>query len=88
MHKIVLTKQTDKFLKKHTKLENKVIEIFTHIAKNPFENSRIFDIKALQGLKNHYRLRVNNYRIIYQVQNNELIILIFKIGNRGDVYKC
>lgn len=44
------------------------------------------DIKKLQG-ENHpplYRLRVGKYRIIYQI-NDE--ILIVKIDTRGDVYK-
>lgn len=87
MYKIIFTNQADKFLKKHKELENKIIEIFTFIIKNPFKNSKIFDIKAMQGLKNYYRLRINDYRVIYQIKNDELVILIVKIGNRGDIYK-
>jgi mRNA interferase RelE/StbE len=45
------------------------------------------DIKKLQGEKYPplYRLRVGKYRIIYLIEQDE--ILIAKIDTRGDVYK-
>lgn len=45
------------------------------------------DIKRLQGEKYPplYRLRVGKYRIIYQIDQEEIIIA--KIDTRGDVYK-
>ncbi len=33
-----------------------------------------------------YRLRVGDYRIIYKVNNNELIICVIDAGNRGQIY--
>ena len=44
--------------------------------------------KALKGkiFKGLYRIRSGNYRIIYQVLVEELIILVVKIGDRKDVY--
>ena len=38
-------------------------------------------------IKNEYRLRVGNYRIIYEQNLNEFIILITKAENRGQIYK-
>ena len=37
--------------------------------------------KSLQG---HHKLRVGDYRVIYRIEANKIIIL--KIGNRRDVY--
>jgi len=37
-----------------------------------------------QSLKGHRKLRVGDYRIIYRVEANEIIIL--KIGHRKEVY--
>lgn len=34
-----------------------------------------------------YRIRVGDWRILYELKNEELIIIIIKIGSRGDVYK-
>ncbi|MDQ6756349.1 MAG: type II toxin-antitoxin system RelE/ParE family toxin [Bacteroidota bacterium] len=42
--------------------------------------------KKLKGFKNLYRIRVGNYRIIYSVQHDILIIEILKIAHRKDVY--
>jgi mRNA interferase RelE/StbE len=35
-----------------------------------------------------YRIRQGNYRILYAIQDNELIILIVKVGHRKDVYRA
>jgi mRNA-degrading endonuclease RelE of RelBE toxin-antitoxin system len=34
-----------------------------------------------------YRLRVGDWRVIYDVQEGEMIILVLKVGSRGDVYR-
>jgi mRNA interferase RelE/StbE len=33
------------------------------------------------------RIRTGDYRIIYQVKDSELIVLVIKIGHRGDIYR-
>ncbi len=43
------------------------------------------DIKKLQNSPYH-RLRVGNYRIIYDVVNNELIIRMLDVGHRKYIY--
>ena len=45
------------------------------------------DIKKLQGEKHPplYRLRIGKYRIIYHIENEDIIIA--KIDTRGDIYK-
>ena len=44
------------------------------------------DWKPLHGSA-YWRLRVGAYRAICEVCGNELLILVLKIGARGDVYK-
>ncbi len=44
------------------------------------------DVKPLQGSKGSYRLRVGDWRILFSYPEDD-IILIEKIGPRGDVYK-
>ena len=45
------------------------------------------NIKRLKGsLEGCYRLRLRTYRVIYEKRENELIILVLRVGGRGDVY--
>jgi len=45
------------------------------------------NIKALKGeYKGKFRLRINQYRVIFQVKDEELIIIIIRIGHRREVY--
>jgi mRNA interferase RelE/StbE len=41
----------------------------------------------LAGLPDLYRIRVGDYRIIDQVQETELIVLVLSIGHRREVYR-
>jgi mRNA interferase RelE/StbE len=34
-----------------------------------------------------YRVRVGDYRIIYEIRDRELLILVIALGNRRDVYR-
>jgi mRNA interferase RelE/StbE len=34
-----------------------------------------------------WRLRVGNWRIIYQIEDDRLIVLIVRVGNRKDIYR-
>lgn len=43
--------------------------------------------KQLQGFKDTYRLRLGDWRIIYVIVDEQLIITVIKIGPRGDVYR-
>ncbi|MDF1884417.1 type II toxin-antitoxin system RelE/ParE family toxin [Sulfurimonas sp. SAG-AH-194-C21] len=53
------------------------------------ENPEILknNIKALKGeYKGKFRLRVHQYRIIFQVKDEELIIIVVRVGHRKEVY--
>jgi mRNA interferase RelE/StbE len=44
-------------------------------------------VVKLVGEEDLYRIRVGDYRVIYVIQDNLLLILILKIGHRRDVYR-
>jgi mRNA interferase RelE/StbE len=43
-------------------------------------------VKKLKGYENSYRIRVGEYRIIYEIKDKELIILLFNCSHRKDAY--
>jgi len=66
---------------------NKVQQIKAAIA-NLANNTRPSSCKKLKGeTNNYYRIRVGQYRIVYTIEDAELIILVIRIGHRSDIYK-
>lgn len=51
------------------------------------ENPRPPGAKTLKGAKGELRLRVGDYRIIYQTEDERLLVRILKIGHRSEVYR-
>ena len=52
------------------------------LVNNPFP----VGYKKLKANENKYRIRVGNYRVIYNIDSNIVTILILKIGHRKNVY--
>ncbi|MBU9722739.1 MULTISPECIES: type II toxin-antitoxin system RelE family toxin [Bacillaceae] len=67
------------------KLKNKVKEVINQLSVNPYS---IPNVKPLEG-SNHddYRIRIGSLRLLYRVQNEQLVIIVIDIGPRGDIYK-
>jgi len=55
--------------------------------RNLSENPRPPRVKKLSGEENLYRIRIRNYRVIYQIQDDVLLILVVAIGHRRDIYR-
>jgi mRNA interferase RelE/StbE len=45
------------------------------------------DAVKLRGAENIWRARVGDYRIVYQVEDERLTVLVIRIGHRRDVYR-
>jgi len=43
--------------------------------------------EKLSGREDLFRVRVGDYRVIYSVHDDELLVLVVKIGHRGKVYR-
>lgn len=80
MYKIIVKKKAKKFIDKLPK--NEKLRIIKAIELLPNGEG----IKKLKGHSDLLRLRVGDYRIIYTVDNGELIIYIIDAGNRGEIY--
>jgi len=54
------------------------------IAADPYADHP--NAKKLQG-REGYRLRVGDWRVIYKIQSEQLLIMVLKVASRGEVYK-
>ncbi len=43
--------------------------------------------KKLVGIPDAWRIRIGDYRVIYQIHHGNLLILVVTIGHRRDVYR-
>ncbi len=44
-------------------------------------------VKKLKNRENGYRIRIGDYRVIYDIFDDILLIVIVRIGHRGNIYK-
>ena len=83
-YKVILKPSVVKELKAIPKRDHRRITIAIELlSENPFPNNA----RKIAGHTNDYRVRVGDWRIIYEVQNNKLIIFVLRIGHRKDVYR-
>ena len=86
-YEVRLEKSAQKNLKKMDKNDSKII--MSWISKNLVncEDPYIHG-KSLQGnLKGKWRYRVGNYRLICNISDKKLVILILEAGHRREIYK-
>ena len=50
------------------------------------ENPRPRGCKKLVGSSTKYRLRVGDYRIIYEIEDSEQTVMVYRIRHRKEVY--
>lgn len=52
---------------------------------NPY--AEILGVRKLRGATDLFRIRVGDYRIVYEVRNDVLTVVVIKLGHRRDVYR-
>jgi len=82
IYRILLSSKANDFLKKLDKPNKERIEKKLRDLKNNPELGKPLTFN-LAGL---WSLRVGDYRVLYRVDNNQLLILVIKIGHRKNVY--
>ncbi|WP_309225652.1 type II toxin-antitoxin system RelE/ParE family toxin [Sphaerospermopsis sp. LEGE 08334] len=50
------------------------------------EEPRPDGVVKLNGYDNEYRIRIGDYRLVYEIQDEKLIVLIIQCKHRCDVY--
>ena len=86
MYKIIPHKKVSKFINsRNIKDKQRIKEKFELLQENPYPTNDKIDTKRMTN-QNIYRLRVGNFRFLYKVVENELVIYMNDGNNRGDIY--
>ena len=85
MYRILFTKQADKALRKMPRnWSQRIREKLEQIAEEPYgQHNNVTKLYDRLG----YRLRVGDWRIVYELEDDKVIILVLKIAPRGSVYQ-
>lgn len=67
------------------KIQQKVLDAIQLLSLNPY--TELLQIKKLKGADKLYRVRIQDYRIIYLIENQIIKITIIKIGHRKSAYE-
>jgi mRNA interferase RelE/StbE len=80
---VVIQDSASKALRKLDKpVRERVAAAIDALADDP----RPAGIKAIVGEHGSFRIRVDDYRVLYEVEDDRLVVLVVKIGHRSTVY--
>ena len=54
------------------------------LAKDPYAPHP--NVTRLQN-RSGYRMRIGDWRVIYEIRDDELLMLVLKVGSRGEIYR-
>ena len=81
---IIIHRKAEKILKRlDGDIRERVRAAIRGLAREP----RPLGVKKLTGYENFFRIRVGDWRIIYAIEDDKLIVLVLEISTRGGAYR-
>jgi len=83
-HNVFLERNAEKdFVRLPKEIQGKIILIISDLKNNP----RPVNVKKLLKQESYYRIRVGDYRIVYEVNDKGKTVNIFRIRHRKEAYR-
>ena len=83
-YEIIITKTIQKQLDNlPNNIQERVYEKIAQLAEEPRPDGAV----KLKGYDNEYRIRIGDYRLVYEIRDDQLIVLLVQCKHRRDVYK-
>lgn len=84
MFEITLERSAEKDLRRLSdEVHDRVIESISLLATNPRPRSS----KKLAGSKSNWRLRVGDYRVLYEIADSIRVVRVYRVRHRREVYR-
>jgi mRNA interferase RelE/StbE len=82
-YKVILKRSAEKSLQAlPKKIQARIVGAIDLLSENPFPPASL-KLKGREG----YRIRTNDYRILYTVKNEILTVCVLAIGHRKEIYR-
>jgi len=83
-HTIRITEAAEKvFINLARPVQTRIRQAIDSLADDP----RPSGVKKLKGPDGFYRVRIGDYRIVYDIRDKELVVIIIRIGHRKEIYR-
>lgn len=83
-YSVELTRTAEKQLRRVAKRDRlRLIEAIESLGDKP----RPRGARKLGGYDEVYRIRVGRYRVVYEVYDDRVVIIVLKVGHRKDIYR-
>jgi mRNA interferase RelE/StbE len=84
-YQLEIRSSVEKTLRKirDARLQQRLDDAFAKLSENP----RRMGAEKMSGFDNRYRFRAGDYRIIYEIHDAVLVVLILAIGDRKEIYR-
>jgi mRNA interferase RelE/StbE len=83
VYRVVLERPVQKTMERLPRdLRQRLAKAMVELGNNP----RPIGYVQLKGEYKHFRIRVGDWRIIYNINDDELIVLVLEVGSRGGIY--
>ena len=84
MYRVITTRSFDKALAKlPSNWQKRIVAKIKEVAANPYApNNNLTRLKGIDA----YRLRVGDWRVIYELNGDRLVMLVVEVGSRGGIY--
>ncbi|HNS01544.1 MAG TPA: type II toxin-antitoxin system RelE/ParE family toxin [Anaerolineae bacterium] len=81
---VIVERQAEKTLRR---LPKEVLSRVDRLLMSLAEEPRPAGCKKLRGYENLYRLRAGDWRLIYAIEDDQLVVLIIEVAPRGEAYR-
>jgi len=83
-YKVLFKPSADRALQKlpHD-VERRIVGETSLLARNPRPAGAV----KLTGDENLWRIRIGNYRVVYEIHDDRLVVLVLRVAHRKDAYR-
>jgi len=83
-YRVELTRSAEKDLRK---IDRSRVATIVKELESLVSEPRPSGVKKLVGAEKTYRIRIGDYRVVYEIRDDVMIVLVIRIAHRRDVYR-